>query len=81
MNKSIAMESRLDKLEQDNRRLKLALGLLLLVLAAIPLAGAAMPQQAPEMITAQGFYVINSSQSKTNPQTLISIACGTNPTP
>ena len=53
MNKSIAMESRLDKLEQDNRRLKLALGLLLLVLTAIPLAGAVMPQQTPEMITAQ----------------------------
>ncbi|MBM52793.1 MAG: hypothetical protein CL485_07380 [Acidobacteria bacterium] len=64
MNKSIAMESRLDKLEQDNRRLKLALGLLLLVLTAIPLVGAVMPQQTPEMITAQGFYVIDENGTR-----------------
>ena len=45
MNEPTAVESRLDRLEQDDRRLKLTVGALLLSLAAVPLVGAALPQQ------------------------------------
>ncbi|GEM_PF-1203265 len=45
MDKPTAVESRLDRLEQDDRRLKLTVGALLLSLAAVPLVGAAVPQQ------------------------------------
>ena len=53
------VDARLDKLEQDNRRLKLTLGALLLALAAVPLIGAVMPEQIPEVINARMFRVID----------------------
>ena len=37
MSETTLLESRLSKVEQDNRRLKLTVGALLLVLAAVPL--------------------------------------------
>ena len=53
MSEATLLESRVDKLEQDNRRLKLTLGALLLVMAAVPLIGAVMPQEIPELIEAR----------------------------
>ena len=45
MNEPTAVESRQNGLKQDGRRLKLTVGTLLLALAAVPLIGAAVPQQ------------------------------------
>ena len=45
VNEPTAVESRLDRLKQDDRQLKLTVGALLLSLAAVPLVGAAVPQQ------------------------------------
>jgi hypothetical protein len=59
MSETTLLESRLSKVEQDNRRLKLALGALLLALAAVPLVGAVMPEQIPEVIAARAFHVID----------------------
>jgi hypothetical protein len=56
MSKTTVVDARLDKLEQDNRRLKLTLGALLLALAAVPLIGAVMPQEIPEIIQARAFH-------------------------
>ena len=50
MSEATVFESRVSKLEQDNRRLKLTVGALLLVLEAVPLIGAVMPEQIPEVI-------------------------------
>ena len=61
MNKATVVDARLDKLEQDNRRLKLTVGALLLALAAVPLIGAVMPEQIPERIQARGFDVIGEN--------------------
>ena len=61
MNEAMLLESRLSKVEQDNRRLKLTVGALLLVLAAVPLIGAVMPEQIPEMIQARAFHVIDEN--------------------
>ena len=58
MSETTVVDARLDKLEQDNRRLKLTVGALLLALAAVPLIGAVMPQQIPDVIQAQQFEVI-----------------------
>ena len=57
MGEATLLESRVDKIERDNRRLKLALGALLLVLAAVPLIGAVMPEQIPDVVRARAFYV------------------------
>tara|TARA_B100002003_G_C14020695_1_gene492213 strand:- start:211 stop:687 length:477 start_codon:yes stop_codon:yes gene_type:complete len=61
MSETTLLESRLSKVEQDNRRLKLALGALLLALAAVPLVGAVMPEQIPELIQARRFRVIDEN--------------------
>jgi len=61
MNETTVVDARLDKLEQDNRRLKLTVGALLLALAAVPLIGAVMPEQIPERIQARGFDVIGEN--------------------
>jgi hypothetical protein len=61
MNEPTAVEFRLDRLEQDNRRLKQTVGALLLVLAAVPLVGAVMPQQIPDVIEARTFRVIDEN--------------------
>ena len=45
MNEPTAVESRQNGLKQDGRRLKLTVGALLLSRAAVPLGGAAVPQQ------------------------------------
>ena len=56
MSETTVVDARLDKLEQDNGRLKLTVGALLLALAAVPLIGAVMPQEIPEMIQARAFH-------------------------
>ena len=61
MSETTVVDARLDKLEQDNRRLKLATGALLLVLAAAPLVGAMMPQQIPDVVRARRFVVYDES--------------------
>ena len=64
MSEATVVDARLDKLVQDNRRLKLALGSLLLMLATVPLIGAIMPEQIPEMIQARRFEVIDENDRK-----------------
>ena len=64
MSETTLLESRVDKLEQDNRRLKLALGALLLTLAAVPLIGAVMPEQIPDVIQARKFEVIDENGTR-----------------
>ena len=59
MSEATLLESRVDKIERDNRRLKLTVGALLLVMAAVPLIGAVMPQEIPELIQAREFQVID----------------------
>ena len=61
MSETTVVDARLDKLEQDNRRLKLALGALLLALAAVPLIGAVMPEQVQDTVRARGFYVVDEN--------------------
>ena len=61
MSEPTVVDARLDKLEQDNRRLKLTVGALLLVLAAVPLIGAVMPEQIPDLIQARAFRVIGEN--------------------
>ena len=61
MNEATVFESRLSKLEQDNQRLRLRVGALLLVLAAVPLVGAMMPEQIPDLIQARAFRVIGEN--------------------
>jgi hypothetical protein len=57
MSETTVLEARVDKIERDNRRLKLTVGALLLVLAAIPLIGAVMPEQVQDAVFARAFYV------------------------
>jgi hypothetical protein len=61
MNEATLLESRVSKIEQDNRRLKLTVGALLLALAAVPLIGAVMPEQIPSLIQARAFEVIDEN--------------------
>ena len=61
MSDETLFESRLSTLEKDNRRLKLALVALLLVLASVSLVWAIMPEQAPQVITARQFRVIDAT--------------------
>ena len=61
MSEATVLESRVDKIEQDNRRLKLTVGALLLALAAVPLIGAVMPEQIPEVIRARAFHAIDGN--------------------
>ena len=55
------LESRLSKVEQDNRRLKLTLGALLLVLAGVACVGAVMSQRIPELIDARLVRVLDEN--------------------
>ena len=57
MSEATVVDARLDKLEQDNWRLKLTVSALLLALAAVPLIGAVMPEQIP----ARRFQVIDEN--------------------
>ncbi len=57
MSEATLLESRVDKIERDNRRLKLTVGALLLVMAAVPLIGAVMPEQVQDTVRARAFYV------------------------
>jgi hypothetical protein len=61
MSEPTVVDARLDKLEHDNRRLKLTLGALLLVLAAVPLIGAVMPEQIPDTVRARNFFVYDGN--------------------
>ena len=62
MSEATVLESRVSKLEQDNRRLKLTVGVLLLLMAAVPLIGAVMPEQIPELVQARQFQVIDEDE-------------------
>ena len=61
MSEATVVDARLDKLERDNWRLKLTVSALLLVLAAVPLIGAVMPEQIPEVIRARAFHAIDGN--------------------
>ena len=61
MSEATVLESRVNKLEQDNRQLKLTVGALLLVLAGAACAGAMMPEQIPQVIEAREFRMIDAN--------------------
>ena len=61
MSETTVVDARLDKLEQDNRRLKLTVGALLLVLAAVPLIGAVMPEQVLNVVQARRVEVVDEN--------------------
>ena len=61
MSEATLLESRVDKIERDNRRLKLTVGALLLALAAVPLIGAVMPEQIQDVVRARRFEVIDGN--------------------
>ncbi len=61
MSETTLLESRVSKVEQDNRRLKLTVGALLLALAGVACAGAMIPEQIPEVIQARAFEVIDEN--------------------
>ena len=55
----VEIAGRVQRLERDNRRLKLAGGAMAAVLVAVPLVGAALPAQVPEVIEAGLFRVLD----------------------
>ena len=61
LRETTVVKARLDKLEQDNRRLKLTVGALLLVMAAASLIGAVVPEQRPQVIRASAFRAIDGN--------------------
>ena len=61
MSEATVLESRVNKLEQDNRRLKLTVGALLLVMAGAACAGAMMPEQISQVIEAREFRMIDAN--------------------
>lgn len=63
MSEATVFESRLNNLEQDNRRLKLALGSLLLVLAVASCAGAMIPEQTQDVVQAREFRMIDANDT------------------
>ncbi len=73
MSEATLLESRLSKVEQDNRRLKLTLGALLLALAAVPLVGAVMPQEIEiqDAVYARAFYVLEENRTVPVPEVMI----------
>ena len=56
-----AVVARLEKLERENRRLKIVGGLVVAVLASMALVGAVMPQEIPEVIEARSFRAVNEN--------------------
>ena len=54
------LAGRVAKLERDNRRLKLGGLALAAVLVAVPLVGAVLPQEVPDVIDARQFRVLDS---------------------
>ena len=64
MSEATLLESRVSKIERDNRRLKLTVGALLLALAAVPLVGAVMPEQVQDVIQARKFEVIDENGTR-----------------
>ncbi len=57
----VEIAGRVQRLERDNRRLKLGSGALVAVLVAVPLVGAVLPEQVPEVIEARAFRVLDEN--------------------
>ena len=55
----VEIAGRVQRLERDNRRLKLGAGALVAVLVALPLVAAVLPAQVPEVIEARSFRVLD----------------------
>ena len=53
--------ARIERLERENRRLKLAGGAVVAVLLGVALVGAVMPQEIPEVIEARGIRVVDEN--------------------
>ena len=57
----VEIAGRVQRLERDNRRLKLGAGALVALLVAVPLVGAVLPAQVPEVIEARAFRVLDEN--------------------
>ena len=57
----VQLAGRVQRLERDNRRLKLGAGGLVAVLVALPLVAAVLPAQVPEVIEAREFRVLDEA--------------------
>ena len=55
----VEIAGRVQRLERDNRRLRLAAGCLVALVVAVPLVGAVLPQEVPEVIEARAFRVLD----------------------
>ena len=55
----VEIAGRVQRLERDNRRLKLGAGCLVALVVAVPLVGAVLPVQVPEVIEARSFRVLD----------------------
>ena len=55
----VEIAGRVQRLERDNRRLKLGAGGLVALVVAVPLVGAVLPAQGPEVIEARAFRVLD----------------------
>ena len=55
----VEIAGRVQRLERDNRRLRLAAGCLVALVVAVPLVGAVLPVQVPEVIEARSFRVLD----------------------
>ena len=60
----VEIAGRVQRLERDNRRLKLGAGALVAVLVAVPLVGAVLPAQVPEVIEARAFRVLDEQRGR-----------------
>ena len=60
----VEIAGRVQRLERDNRRLRLAAGCLVALVVAVPLVGAVLPAQVPEVIEAREFRVLDEQGMK-----------------
>ena len=60
----VEIAGRVQRLERDNRRLKLGAGCLVALVVAVPLVGAVLPAQVPEVIEAREFRVLDEQGMK-----------------
>lgn len=57
------LEQRVANLERQNGRLQFGLAAVVALMLAVPLVGALMPQEIPEMIEARAFRVVGENET------------------